>query len=379
MTSFGRGRGWSTQGQDQGLRRPGGGGGGGGMLDTNKVEGQHNKIQKDIMDKIVSYDDRDNIPPQLIQEIVDLLTVAVNEDSLRHVCDSLWKQAVHPWAYSMLPKLTTKIAVVFSDNNIALIEDNNKNTIRSRFLRFLQDNYMSKEKDRLEDRKTFANKILLHAEVYYHMKLSDGTRLKILAEPLIQYLEDLVKDNPKDNIYFIMIQILRSGKDLYAASPGGLESLIMTIRQLVVKDNLQSPENYAALLLIIELANNNYEIKDAVKHFYFSNIKSLSFEPPFSHEELKVVAAIKTENDNQLREVENSQRIVREEAKSDVSEHSNYSKNSSVPRAIRGSGALDKSRKGTNINAKSNSFRTTPPRERNKAWGHDDRFHEHYE
>lgn len=73
---------------------------------------------------------------------------------------------------------------------------------------------------------------------------------------------------------------------------------------------------------------------------------------------------------------------MREEMKNDVSEHGNYSKNSSVPRAIRGSGALgctDKSKKGTNINSKSNSLRTTPPRERNKAWGHDDRFHEHYE
>jgi len=83
--------------------------------------------------------------------------------------------------------------------------------------------------------------------------------------------------------------------------------------------------------------------------------------------------------DNQLREVENNQRIVKEEVKNDVSEHGNYSKNSSVPRAIRGSGALDKSKKGINVSAKSNSLRTTPPREKNKGWGHDDRFHEHYE
>lgn len=79
----------------------------------------------------------------------------------------------------------------------------------------------------------------------------------------------------------------------------GLESLIMTIRQLLVKGNFHNPENYSALLLVIELANNNYEIKDMqVKHFYLSNIKSLSFEYPFSHKELKVVATTKTENGN---------------------------------------------------------------------------------
>lgn len=76
----------------------------------------------------------------------------------------------------------------------------------------------------------------------------------------------------------------------------------MTIRQLLIKENLHSPENYAALLLVIELANNDYEIKDTrVKHFYLSNIKSLSFEHPFSDEELKVIATSKTEengNDN---------------------------------------------------------------------------------
>lgn len=66
---------------------------------------------------------------------------------------------------------------------------------------------LAKERDKIEDKKIFANKILLHAEVYYHMRLTDGTRLKILAEPLIQYLEDLLQDNPKDNIYFIMIQV----------------------------------------------------------------------------------------------------------------------------------------------------------------------------
>lgn len=73
----------------------------------------------------------------------------------------------------------------------------------------------------------------------------------------------------------------------------------MTIRKLLVKENLHSSENYAALLLVIELANNDYEIKDTqLKHFYFSNIKSLSFEHPYSQEELKVIATMKTENGN---------------------------------------------------------------------------------
>lgn len=79
MTSFGRGRGWSNLNQgdrDQGLRRPGGGTFG------------SNKIVKDIMDKLVPYNPRwfpeqESISPQLIQEIIDLLTIAVNEDSLR--------------------------------------------------------------------------------------------------------------------------------------------------------------------------------------------------------------------------------------------------------------------------------------------------------
>lgn len=113
-----------------------------------------------------------------------------------------------------------------------MIEDNNKEIIRTRFLRFLQDNYMCKylmenclnflysklyiyiyiaflarEKSKIDDRKSFANIVLLHAEVYYRMKLSDGNRLNILAEPLIHYLEDLLQEYATENIYFIMIQV----------------------------------------------------------------------------------------------------------------------------------------------------------------------------
>lgn len=136
------------------------------------------------------------------------------------------------------------------------------------------------------------------------------------------------------------------------------------------------------LLLMIELVNNNYEIKDMqLKHFYLSNIKTLSFEYPFSQKELRVVVEAKIENDNELREVDNNQRIIREEIKNDLSEQGSYSKNPNIPRAIRGSGhtALDTSRKGDNINTKLNSLKVTPRQKNNKGWDHDDRFHKDYE
>lgn len=353
MTSFGRGRGWSMLKKEQPLRRPG---------DTT-----YSNTVKDVIDKVVTYDTREYISPQLIQEIIDLLIDAVNKDNLKNTCDNLWKQAI------LYESLTTKIAVIFSDYKVAMIEDNNKEIIRTRFLRFLQDNYMSREKSKIDDRKSFANIVLLHAEVYYRMKLSDGNRLNILAEPLIHYLEDLLQEYATENIYFIMIQILKSGKDLYAVCPNQLESLMITIRQMLVKET--SSQNRVMLLLMIELVNNNYEIKDEVKHFYVSNIKTLSFEYPFSQEELRVVAETKIENENEYREIDN-QRIIREEIKNDMSEGS-YSKNPNIPRAIRGSGALDKSRKGDNINTKLNS--KISPRQKNKGWDHDDRFHKDYE
>lgn len=65
---------------------------------------------------------------------------------------------------------------------------------------------------------------------------------------------------------------------------------------MLVKET--SSQNRVMLLLMIELVNNNYEIKDEVKHFYVSNIKTLSFEYPFSQEELRVVAETKIENGN---------------------------------------------------------------------------------
>lgn len=364
MTSFGRGRGWSSlPNKEQSLRRPGG-------------LALANSVVKDIIDKINACDVHEHVSSQLIQEVVDLLTSSVNKENLKDTCDTLWKQAM------LHDSLTIKIAMVFSHNKVAFIEDSNKDIIRFRFLRFLQDNYMSREKDIIEDRKAFANIVLLHAEVYYRMRLSDGNRLQILAEPLVQYLEDLLQENPKENIYFTLIQFLRSGKDLYAACSERLKNLMLTIRQMMVKED--GSQNRAMLLLMIELANNNYEIKDIhLKEFYISNIKHLSFESPFSQEDLKVITKPKTGNntlDKQLQENDNSQRVVTDGMKNDVPEHSHYSKNPHVPRAIRGSGALN-TKKDDNVNTKLNSMKITSPRQNNNKgfWDHDDRFHKDYE
>lgn len=70
MTSFGRGRGWSMLKKEQPLRRPG---------DTT-----YSNTVKDVIDKVVTYDTREYISPQLIQEIIDLLIDAVNKDNLKY-------------------------------------------------------------------------------------------------------------------------------------------------------------------------------------------------------------------------------------------------------------------------------------------------------
>lgn len=83
------------------------------------------------------------------------------------------------------------------------------------------------------------------------------------------------------------------------ACPQQLQELMLTIRQILVKENDHSSENRAALLLMVELADNNYEIKDTqLKQFYVSHIASISFEYPFCQEKLKVVTETMTENGN---------------------------------------------------------------------------------
>lgn len=69
---------------------------------------------------------------------------------------------------------------------------------------------------------------------------------------------------------------------------------MMKIRQALLKESSGCSQSRAALLLLIELANNGYEIKNTrLKEFYTSNIKSLIFEYPFFKEELKVTAETK--------------------------------------------------------------------------------------
>lgn len=80
-------------------------------------------------------------------------------------------------------------------------------------------------------------------------------------------------------------------------------------------------------------------------------------------------------------EVENNQRIIKDGIKNDTYEQSHHSKSSNVPRAIRGSGALD-IKKEDNINTNLNSLKIAPSKQKsNKGsfWDHDDRFHKDYE
>lgn len=71
---------------------------------------------------------------------------------------------------------------------------------------------------------------------------------------------------------------------------------MLKIRQLLVNQSY-SPQYRAMLLLMIELVNNKYEIKNIqLREFYLSKIKPFSFE--FPQKELKIVAEAKTENGN---------------------------------------------------------------------------------
>lgn len=85
----------------------------------------------------------------------------------------------------------------------------------------------------------------------------------------------------------------------------------------------------------------------------------------------------------QLQNSDGNQEVVTIERKiTSASEDSYISNNSNVPRAIRGSGALDKNKpKKDGVNSRLNSCRqnATPNQKPNKGWDHDDRFHKDYE
>lgn len=87
----------------------------------------------------------------------------------------------------------------------------------------------------------------------------------------------------------------------------------------------------------------------------------------------------------QLQNSDGNQEVVTIERKiTSASEDTSYiSNNSNVPRAIRGSGALDKNKpKKDGVNSRLNSCRqnATPNQQKpNKGWDHDDRFHKDYE
>lgn len=92
--------------------------------------------------------------------------------------------------------------------------------------------------------------------------------------------------------------MLRSGKDLHARHPDELKSLIMIVRRILITRYDYSPEVHSMLLLMIDLANNDYEIKDTqLKEFYLLSISFLSTVYPFSQKE-KIDTKTENGNDN---------------------------------------------------------------------------------
>lgn len=82
--------------------------------------------------------------------------------------------------------------------------------------------------------------------------------------------------------------------------------------------------------------------------------------------------------ENQTQEIDNNEHAIEIGIKSDVHEQSNYMKGSTVPRAIRGTGATDK-KEEDDLNTTLTSIEIAPARRKNKGWDHDDRFHKDYQ
>lgn len=82
-----------------------------------------------------------------------------------------------------------------------------------------------------------------------------------------------------------------------------------------------------------------------------------------------------------MQEVDNvtPHQIPKEETNDICNKQSHHSKAPHVPRAIRGTGALD-TKKEDDVNVKLNSMKIASSRQKNADfWDHDDRFHKDYE
>ncbi|XP_035743869.1 uncharacterized protein LOC118451433 [Vespa mandarinia] len=369
------------------LRRPG----------ENPSSKYNQFVCDDIIERINNLGINELIPAEQINDIVHLVHTTKDEETLKFMFDMLYKRALEDKIFGI------KLASLFSDVTFFTIEVNKNQTMRYLLLSTLQNDYKRKKEIREESATLFRNVVSLLGEIYYQMTLITGKPLRILELPLLDYWSMLLETATEEDIELVATQIIINGKGMYKRPE--LDEFMLNVRETLSRNNTLSYAAKGMLLLIIDLANQQFNSLPVNLYDYYTShlgTKVLIYLQRHNkdltnagnNEDLKIVKSLEENKNDTNQESElGSTSMVQSKQKASFKDENceqtdyavmntdkkNFTTENTVPRAIRGPGANN-----TKKNFKSNSKPFTnpispKPGNRNKGWEHDDRFEDAYD
>ncbi|KAI4503463.1 hypothetical protein M0802_001685 [Mischocyttarus mexicanus] len=373
-TGAGRSRG-RAKSVDVQLRRPGTN-----PCNENNQHVSTESICTEIITGIEKLPINENLLPEQIHEVVNLVPTNKDEETLRNIFKTLYKRATEDRIFGI------KLASLYSNTAFFSIEIGEKKTMRYLLLTTLQNDYIRRNEIKEENVKLFRNVISLHGELYHQMACMSGRPLRVLEIPLLVYWYMLLETATDEDIELLTTQIIITGKGMYNRPE--FSKFMLDIRKTLAENTLSSTSK-ELLLLTIDLSDYYFHIIPNILNDYYNS----RLDPAVlvylhrRNRQLNINETVMIQKKNNLDEEfekyststlrPKQQEIVQAENSEEKDNllSNTYKKNfrteNTIPRAIRGPGAnqniQNESKPVTNL-IPSN------PISKNKGGEHDDRF-----
>ncbi|XP_027232431.1 CBP80/20-dependent translation initiation factor [Penaeus vannamei] len=238
MPQAGRGRGM-TVGQGEALRRPGPVNNGG---DTARA--------KTIVDSILKIKSPDDLQ---LQDLASEIKSTMNdEEELKWFVEELCTQGL---SERNCAPVAAKLFGLIAQHHAG------ESKIRTLLLRRVQSEYAKKDDLAVSDWSHFVTSALFLGEVFYHVKSEQNTPFKVLAAPVLKYLEMIIQPNLDkdanknidDDMIVVSRQLLLNGAVLHEAVPSGVLEVVQSVTKILCLCQLSTATRLNLLAALAEM------------------------------------------------------------------------------------------------------------------------------
>ncbi|KAF3427898.1 hypothetical protein E2986_03912 [Frieseomelitta varia] len=306
MVSIGRGRGWA-QNDGHLLSKPGKSLYSDDMTYVNLVS-------------LINLVNSENVA-QKTEDVVKLINEKVNKENLKEIHDKLYSYALNNRDFGL------KLLMVYNYPTIKNICDSEGTSLYKHLVKRFQIDYEKRRDLRQKNAVQFHNAVVLFSK-YLSYIVHSSCKFLALQSALMDYMEMLLETGSPEDIQVFTEQLIVHGNNLHSSYKEKLEDLMITARQMLIKENL-SFISRQFLLYAIDLESKNFNpLPKYLQKFY-----KLQFSKNFKEEDNDIVNSLSNIN-------------IEDEHLSSTNEpndqkYQSTCANSRGLRAIRGLGAAD--------------------------------------